>query len=130
TAQEITKHCVEENMPIMGTCAGCVILAKKIEDQEMKVKPLSLMNINVKRNAFGRQKESFEATVNVESFDKPYPAVFIRAPIISRVWGNCKPIAMFRDKIVGAQQDNLLALSFHPELTQDTRFHRMFLNLF
>jgi len=126
-AEDIMKRCIDENLPILGTCAGCIILAKKIEDQETKVKPLSLMNINVKRNAFGRQRESFEAPVNVKSFDKPYHAVFIRAPVITRVWGNCKPIAMFENKIVGAQQNNLLALSFHPELTRDTRFHRMFL---
>ncbi|KAA0007997.1 MAG: pyridoxal 5'-phosphate synthase glutaminase subunit PdxT [Thermoplasmata archaeon] len=129
-AGEIIKKVTNENMPVMGTCAGCVLLAKEIiDDQSEKVNPLSLMNMSVKRNAFGRQRESFEATVNVEDFGKPYHAVFIRAPTITKTWGNCKPIAMFENKIVGAQQDNLLALSFHPELTSDLMFHKHFLKL-
>ncbi|HEC82119.1 MAG TPA: pyridoxal 5'-phosphate synthase glutaminase subunit PdxT [Thermoplasmatales archaeon] len=128
-ANEIIKKVTNENTPIMGTCAGSILLAKEIDNQNEKVKPLSLMNMSVKRNAFGRQRESFEAPVTVENFDKPYHAVFIRAPIITKTWGNCKPLAVLENKIVGAQQNNLIALVFHPELTNDLRFHKHFLNL-
>jgi len=123
----IVKRDEENQIPIMGTCAGCVILAKKIDSGE--VYGLELMDMEVKRNAFGRQRESFETMVEVVGFEKPFHAVFIRAPIIERVWGNCKAIAKFENKIVGALQGKKLALSFHPELTEDFRFHRMFLEM-
>ena len=123
----IVKRDEENQIPIMGTCAGCVILAKKIDSGE--VYSLELMDMEVKRNAFGRQRESFETMVKVVGFEKPFHAVFIRAPIIERVWGNCKAIAKFENKIVGALQGKKLALSFHPELTEDFRFHRMFLEM-
>ena len=128
--EEVLKKRVENgDIIIMGTCAGCIILAKEIEDGGEKVKSLALMNMKVKRNAFGRQRESFEVDIEVKGFSEPYHAVFIRAPIIEEVWGNCKAIAHFRDKVVAAQQGSLLALCFHPELTKDTRFHHMFLRL-
>ena len=123
----IVKRDEENQIPIMGTCAGCVILAKKIDSGE--VYSLELMDMEVKRNAFGRQRESFETMVEVVGFEKPFHAVFIRAPIIEKVWGNCKAIAKFENKIVGALQGKKLALSFHPELTEDFRFHRMFLEM-
>ena len=123
----IVKRDEENQIPIMGTCAGCVILAKKIDSGE--VYSLELMDMEVKRNAFGRQRESFETMVEVVGFEKPFHAVFIRAPIIERVWGNCKAIAKFENKIVGALQGKKLALSFHPELTNDYRFHEMFFDM-
>lgn len=123
----IVKRDEENQIPIMGTCAGCVILAKKIDSGE--VYSLELMDMEVKRNAFGRQRESFETMVEVVGFEKPFHAVFIRAPVIEKVWGNCKAIAKFENKIVGALQGKKLALSFHPELTEDFRFHRMFLEM-
>ncbi|RLF60478.1 MAG: pyridoxal 5'-phosphate synthase glutaminase subunit PdxT [Thermoplasmata archaeon] len=123
----IVKRGEENQIPIMGTCAGCVILAKKIDSGE--VYSLELMDMEVKRNAFGRQRESFETMVEVVGFEKPFHAVFIRAPVIEKVWGNCKAIAKFENKIVGALQGKKLALSFHPELTEDFRFHRMFLEM-
>lgn len=123
----IVKRDEENQIPIMGTCAGCVILAKKVDSGE--VDGLELMDMEVKRNAFGRQRESFETMVEVVGFEKPFHAVFIRAPIIEKVWGNCKAIAKFENKIVGALQGKKLALSFHPELTEDFRFHKMFLEM-
>ena len=123
----IVKRDEENQIPIMGTCAGCVILAKKIDSGE--VYSLELMDMEVKRNAFGRQRESFETMVEVVGFEKPFHAVFIRAPVIERVWGNCKAIAKFENKIVGALQGKKLALSFHPELTNDYRFHEMFFDM-
>jgi len=126
---EILKRVEESNLPIMGTCAGCVILAKEITDHAAEIEPLHLMDMQIKRNAFGRQKESFEQPININSFIQPYHAVFIRAPIITKVWGTCKVLAKIDKKIVMARQDNFLAASFHPELTDDLRIHEYFLEI-
>jgi len=121
---------IEHNdLPVMGTCAGCVLLAKELTDDTDNVKLLQAMDMKVKRNAFGRQKNSFEQDININGFSKHYHAVFIRAPVIKKTWGNCKIISRIDDNIVMVKQDNLLALSFHPELTEDIRIHRYFLNL-
>jgi len=126
---EILKRVEESNLPIMGTCAGCVILAKEITDHAAEVEPLYLMDMHVKRNAFGRQRESFEQRIDINGFTQPYNAVFIRAPLITKVWGKCKILAKIDKKIVMARQDNLLASSFHPELTDDLRIHEYFLEI-
>ena len=118
---------------LWGTCAGAIFLSKDISrDQPL----LKLMDIKVQRNAFGRQIDSFETDIDVPELkqvtgsDAPYHAVFIRAPIIESVSGDAKILASIRDgRIVAAQQGNLLATSFHPELTDDTRFHEYFLSL-
>ena len=86
--------------------------------------------MEVRRNAFGRQKESFEKYIDIIGFSKPYNAIFIRAPVIEKVWGSSKILAKIDKKIVMAKQDSLLALSFHPELTDDLRIHKYFLNMF
>ena len=117
------------SLPVMGTCAGCVLLASELSDNEKDVKLLSAMNMKVKRNAFGRQRESFEKNINIKGFDESYNAVFIRAPVIEKTWGNCEVLAKIENKIIMARQDNLLALSFHPELTDDLRIHRYFLDM-
>jgi 5'-phosphate synthase pdxT subunit len=117
--------------PIWGTCAGAIFLSKDARrDQPL----LGLMDISVERNAFGRQVESFVADLDVSALkdaDKnnpPFRAVFIRAPLIEKVSGNAKPLVMLPDgRIVAAEEGNLLATSFHPELTRDDRFHRYFL---
>ena len=123
----IFKRIKENSLPIMGTCAGCVILASEMTDNTIDVNLLSAMDIHVKRNAFGRQRESFEKNINIKGFSEPYNAVFIRAPVIKKVWGNCEVLAEVDKKIVMTRQDNLLALSFHPELTDDLRIHIYFL---
>jgi 5'-phosphate synthase pdxT subunit len=118
---------------IWGTCAGAIFLSKDVNrDQPL----LGLMDIRVERNAFGRQVDSFEADLNVPELKKAtntrddYHAVFIRAPIIESVHGDAKVLASVPDgRIVAAQQGHLLATSFHPELTNDTRFHEYFLSL-
>jgi pyridoxal 5'-phosphate synthase pdxT subunit len=120
-----------EGMPIMGTCAGTILLAKDGDDQVSKTdtKLLGLMDMAVDRNAFGRQRESFETDIKVEGLKGPFHAVFIRAPAITRVWGKCKVLSRFEDKIVIAKQGNLLALTFHPELTKDLRLHGLLLQM-
>jgi 5'-phosphate synthase pdxT subunit len=125
----ISKRIKENNLPIMGTCAGCVILASEMTDNTQNVKLLSAMDTHVKRNAFGRQRESFEKNIDIKGFTEPYNAVFIRAPVIEKVWGNCEILAEVDKKIVMARQGFLLALSFHPELTDDLRIHKYFLDM-
>jgi 5'-phosphate synthase pdxT subunit len=118
---------------IWGTCAGAIFLSKDISrDQPL----LGLMDIKVERNAFGRQVDSFETDLDVPELKQatatknPYHAVFIRAPLIESVAGDAKSLASLADgRIVAAQQGHLLATAFHPELTNDTRFHEYFLSL-
>lgn len=118
---------------LWGTCAGAIFLSKDISrDQPL----LKLMDIKVQRNAFGRQIDSFETDIDVPELkqvtgsDAPYHAVFIRAPIIESVSGDAKILASISDgRIVAAQQGHFLATSFHPELTDDSRFHEYFLSL-
>lgn len=118
---------------IWGTCAGAILLSKDVSrDQPL----LGLMDIKVQRNAFGRQIDSFETDLNVPELKQAtgtkedYHAVFIRAPIIESVGEDVKVLAAVSDgRIVAAQQGHLLATSFHPELTNDTRFHEYFLSL-
>jgi pyridoxal 5'-phosphate synthase pdxT subunit len=120
-----------QGVPIMGTCAGLVLLAKEGDDQvrRTETKLLGLMDMAVDRNAFGRQRESFEAELEIEGLDSPFPAVFIRAPVITRTWGECRVASRYNDSIVMARQGNLLALSFHPELSHDTRLHELLISL-
>jgi 5'-phosphate synthase pdxT subunit len=118
---------------IWGTCAGAIFLSKDIgRDQPL----LGLMDIKVQRNAFGRQVDSFETDLEIDELLKatgtehPYHAVFIRAPIIESVHGKAKVLSKLEDgRIVAAQEGHLLATSFHPELTEDTRFHEYFISL-
>lgn len=120
--------------PIWGTCAGAIFLSK---DAQLDQPLLELMDIRVERNAFGRQVDSFEIALPIAKLDDPelpFPAVFIRAPLIDDVGSTVEILARLPDdtgegKIVVAQEDNLLATSFHPELTSDDRFHRYFLGM-
>lgn len=121
-------------MPILGTCAGAILLAKEGDKQVLSTgtKLLSLMDMKINRNAFGRQRQSFEADVTVDGIadkQKPFPAVFIRAPLIEDTHGKCVPIAKFEDKIVAAREGNIIATCFHPELTTDLRLHEYLLSL-
>lgn len=120
-----------EGMPVLGTCAGCVLLAKEGDGQVERTRTelLDLMDMSVDRNAFGPQRESFESTVNIKGLGE-YPGVFIRAPLIRKVWGECKVIGTLDEMKVLAQQGNMMAASFHPELTNDPSFYRLFLDLF
>jgi len=123
----------EEGLPVLGTCAGLVLLAKEVYDAKIGVTKqplLGLMNIKVIRNAFGRQRESFEVDLEIPVLgEKPFPAVFIRAPIVEKVWGETKILAKYENKIVAVQEKNLLAAAFHPELVDDRRFHQYFVRI-
>lgn len=118
---------------IWGTCAGAIFLSK---DAKREQPLLGLMDITVERNAFGRQVNSFEIDLDIPELkaatrsEAPYHAVFIRAPLIESVSGEARVLAQLPDgRIVAAQQGKLLATSFHPELTPDTRFHEYFISL-
>ena len=128
-ADEI-KESAAKGMPIMGTCAGLILLAKEGDSQVEKTHQnlLSLMDVRVNRNAFGRQRESFEAELDVSVLDSPYNAVFIRAPAIVEFGDDVKVLSKVDEFVVAAEQGNVLALAFHPELTDDLRLHRYFLD--
>jgi 5'-phosphate synthase pdxT subunit len=122
----------KEGLPILGTCAGAILLAKEGDEQIRQTNTvlLGLMDMKVLRNAYGRQVDSFEADVHIpELGKKPYRAVFIRAPAIERVWNGTKVFAEYRNFIIGAKKRNVLALTFHPELTDDLRVHEYFLRM-
>jgi len=123
------KDLAHEGLPIFGTCAGMILLAKEISDSDTV--PLGVMDIRVRRNAFGRQKDSFETELSIPVLgEKPFPGVFIRAPIIEQVNGEVEILARLTDgTIVAARQGKLLASAFHPELTNDLRFHQYFLDI-
>ncbi|HEX5451011.1 MAG TPA: pyridoxal 5'-phosphate synthase glutaminase subunit PdxT [Candidatus Limnocylindrales bacterium] len=114
-----------QGAPILGTCAGMIVLADEISEAEVPV--LGLLDVTVRRNAFGRQLDSFETELAVPLLgDRPVHAVFIRAPIIERVGPEVDVLATLDDgRIVAVRQHNVLATSFHPELAAETRFHRL-----
>ncbi len=123
---EPLRKAIEGGMPVLATCAGLILLAKEIEGGEEP--HLKVMNIAVRRNAYGRQLGSFNADVDLKGVGK-FPAVFIRAPYVSRVGEGVDVLAEEAGKIVAVRQDKMLALAFHPELTGDTRVHEYFLNI-
>lgn len=116
--------------PVMGTCAGMILLAKHGDEQVKKTNTrlLELMDIKVKRNAFGRQRESFQVNLDIKGIGD-VDAVFIRGPAIMEANSSVDVLASFDDYIVAAQQENLLAIAFHPELTEDTRVQEYFLSM-
>jgi pyridoxal 5'-phosphate synthase pdxT subunit len=126
------RRLIGAGLPVLGTCAGMICLSHTVSNSQQSVlEPLGVMDIQVKRNAFGRQVDSFEADLEVPVLGKkPYRAVFIRAPLIEKVGPAARVLARLPEGvIVAAQQGNLLVSSFHPELTDDLRFHRYFLDL-
>jgi pyridoxal 5'-phosphate synthase pdxT subunit len=125
---EELKAAARRGKPILATCAGLVLVSQEIEGNSL-VKPLGLMDIKICRNAFGSQRESFEADLQIKGLDRPYRAVFIRAPAISEAGSDVEVLARVGEMVVAARQRNLLALAFHPELTQDPRIHQIFLKM-
>lgn len=123
------REMAEAGKPIWGTCAGMIVLAKEIVESDQW--RLGLMDITVERNAFGRQVDSFEIDLPVEGIDEPVRAIFIRAPYVREICEECgvDVLATFEDKIVLCRQGNLLASAFHPELTDDRRVQKYFLDM-
>jgi 5'-phosphate synthase pdxT subunit len=119
----------KNGIPILGICAGMILIAKDVSDNNLE--PLGLMNITVKRNAFGRQRESFETELSIPALgEEPFPGVFIRAPYIEETDDKVEVLARLSNgTVVAARQGKLLAAAFHPELTTDLRFHRYFLDI-
>ncbi len=124
------KNLAQNGLPVFGTCAGMILLASEISDQN-DVEPLGVMKIKVRRNAFGRQRESFETELSIPVLgEKSFPGVFIRAPIIEQANSEVEILAKLEDgRSVAVRQGKLLASAFHPELTDDLRFHQYFLDI-
>ena len=127
--RDTIKRKSREGMAVWGTCAGMIVIARKLLDR--RPKPLGLMDIEVSRNAFGRQVDSFETDIQVSSIEgDPIHAIFIRAPVVTDVGPEVEIIAKVEDgKPVAVTQGKLMATSFHPELTSDTRMHELFCRL-
>lgn len=121
------REAAAEGMPIWGTCMGMIVMAKEIEGSEQP--RLGILDIAVRRNAFGAQVHSFEDEIGVNGLDSPVTGVFIRAPVVVRCGAGVEPLAVYGGQIVAVRQGNLLGTSFHPELTDDTRLHAWFLRL-
>lgn len=127
---ETLRELSQDDFPMFGTCAGMILLAKSVLDL-LAVATIGAMGIRVRRNAFGRQVDSFETFLSVPALgEAPFPAVFIRAPIILEVEPGVEILASLPDGTpVSAKQGNLLVSAFHPELTSDLRFHAYFLDI-
>ncbi len=127
------KKRIENGLPTLGTCAGLIMLANKVYDRVLGDTGQSLLgglDITVERNAFGRQRESFEAALSIPAIgEKPFRGVFIRSPIVKQVGQKVDVLAKLNERIVSVRQDNILGTSFHPELSGDARFHKHFIQL-
>lgn len=125
---EPIRQMAQDGTPMFGTCAGLILLATRIHGQDSV--HLGLMDILVDRNSFGRQRESFETDLAIKGIEgEPYRAVFIRAPHIMEAGSRVEVLSSFQDRIVAARQGHLLGASFHPELTDDVRLHKYFLDM-
>ena len=127
--REVLAKKVTDGMPVWGTCAGMIVIADRLSDH--RPEPLHLMNIEVARNAFGRQVDSFEADLDIIDVEgPPFRAVFIRAPVVKSVGAGVKVLATVDDgRPVAVKQGHMLATAFHPELTDDTRVHELFVRI-
>lgn len=130
---KILKEKIENGMPVLGICAGMIMLSKTASDRivgKTDQPLLDILDIKLERNSFGRQKESFEASVSLDSINiSKFNGVFIRAPSISDVGSDVEILSKFNEKIVAVKKGNVIGTSFHPELTQDVSLHKYFVNL-
>ncbi len=128
--QTIEKR-ITEGMPVLGTCAGLIMLSKRAYDKvvgETKQKLFGMLDVVIERNAFGRQHESFEVDLEIPILGRdPFRGIFIRAPIINNVGENVTILTKLNDKIVAVKQNNIIGTSFHPELSSDRRLHELFI---
>lgn len=127
------KQKVESGMPVLGICAGMVLLANNASDKVVgkTEQPLfDFLDINLERNSFGRQRESFEANISMDSIGiSNFNGVFIRAPTITTASNDIEVLAKLNEKIVAIKKNNIIGTSFHPELTEDLAIHKYFVNL-
>ncbi|MCH9037843.1 MAG: pyridoxal 5'-phosphate synthase glutaminase subunit PdxT [Chloroflexi bacterium] len=127
--RDVLKEKIKGGLPVWGTCAGMIIISNRLTDH--RPEPLHLMDIEVSRNAFGRQVDSFEADIQFDEIDgPPFHCVFIRAPGVNKTGAGVKVLAHLDDgRPIAVRQGNMLATSFHPELTDDTRIHGLFVKI-
>ncbi len=129
---EPLRRAIRGGLATLATCAGMIVLAREITDGMPEQKGLGLLDIDVRRNGYGRQVDSFESPLHIEGMDgfdgKDFPGVFIRSPLVERT-GDVKVIATYDGHPVAVRKDRILALCFHPELTSDLRLHREFVRL-
>ena len=123
------KERARSGMPLWGTCAGLILMARTVTGREDAPHRLGVLDVCVRRNAYGRQTESFETDLDVAGLDEPFRAVFIRAPVIEDAGESVEVLARFNDKPVLVRSGSMLASSFHPEMTGDCRVHEMFVSM-
>ena len=121
-ASEIRTH-VAAGKPVLATCAGLIVASHDAKDE--RVDTLDILDVTVNRNAFGRQRDSFEAPLSIDGLDEPFPAVFIRAPVIDEVGDDVRVLAEWDGRPVTVHDGPVVGTSFHPELTADVRAHRL-----
>jgi 5'-phosphate synthase pdxT subunit len=122
------KQAASEGMPIWGTCMGMIVLAREVASKPEQY-TLGLLDVRVRRNAFGAQVHSFEDEVEMTNLDQPVLGVFIRAPVVDQIGTDVEELARYQGQLVAVRQRNVIGTSFHPELTDDVRLHRWFLTL-
>lgn len=127
------KEKIDSGMPVLGICAGMIMLSKTADDRvigKTNQPLLEYLDVTLERNSFGRQRDSFEANISMDSIGIPkFDAVFIRAPSVSSAGSDVEVLSKFNEKIVAVKKGNVIGTSFHPELTEDTSLHKYFLNL-
>ena len=130
---KVLKEKIESGMPVLGICAGMIMLSKTVDDRvvgKIDQPLLDILDIKLERNSFGRQHESFEADISMNSINIPrFNGVFIRAPSVSEVGSGVEVLSKFNEKIVAVKKGNVIGTSFHPELTLDSSLHKYFLTL-
>ena len=119
---------ITAGMPVFGTCAGVILLANSVLDGRDDQKSFASLNLTVRRNGYGRQIDSFESDIDVEGLEAPFPAVFIRAPIIEAIGADVEVLATHGGLPVAVATDRILGITFHPELTDDSRLHGLFVD--
>ena len=122
------RHAIERGLPVLATCAGMIVLAREVTDAMAGQEGMGLLDIKVRRNGYGRQVDSFEADLELAGDERPFPGVFIRAPIVEDT-GSTEVIARHEGDPVGVRQGSVMALAFHPELSGDLRLHEEFVHL-